>query len=269
MGNITSMKIIDEICKEKNIEEKLLSFGWIRELKKDGKVVHIVRNTFDLNPASCMDIVNDKYATYEVLSKNGIPTLEYGIIFNPKTRPELSENLDKKIEEYFNKYNKKVVIKTNNSSEGKGVFLFDNKDLLKNKIEELFFAEKENSINICPFENIECEYRAVYLDGEILFIYKKMSNENNWKHNLANGAIPLEVDETDLGKDRVLQIAKEAGQAVNAKFVNVDISKTTDGRLFVMEINGSVCMSKFAEKFPNGYDITKRIYSKAIDKMFM
>ena len=35
-----------------------------------------------------------------------------------------------------------------------------------------------------------------------------------------------------------------------------------------MEVNGSVCMNKFTEIIPNGYNIAKEIYSKAIDKMF-
>ena len=39
-------KIIDEICKENNIKQKLLSYGWIRELKKDDKVIVIM----DVNP---------------------------------------------------------------------------------------------------------------------------------------------------------------------------------------------------------------------------
>lgn len=35
-----------------------------------------------------------------------------------------------------------------------------------------------------------------------------------------------------------------------------------------MEINGAVCMSKFIETVPNGRQIAKEIYEKAIDKMF-
>ena len=268
MNNTISMNIIDEICKEKGIDVKLLSYGWIRELKKEGKIRHIVRNNFDLNPSACMNIVDDKYATYEVLKQNEVPTLEYNVIFNPKTREEFSKNLEKELNEFFNKYNKKIVIKTNNSSEGKGVFLFEDENKAVLKIKELFYAEKENSINVCPFENIEEEYRAVYLEGEILCLYKKQKSKNEWKHNLANGAIPVEVNDKDKYKDKAIEIAKNAGKAVNAKFVSVDISRTVDGRLFVMEINGSVCMSKFAEQFPNGYEITKSIYEKAIDKMF-
>lgn len=266
-NNITSMKIIDEICKEKEIEETFLSFGWIRELKKNGKIRHIVRNSFDLNPTACREIVKDKYATYEVLKENEIPVLEYNIIFNSKMREGFGGDIEAKVEEYFNKYNKKIVIKTSNSSEGKGVFLFEDKNEAVSKINELF-NEKEASVTISPFEDIEHEYRTVYLDGEILCLYKKIKSKDTWKHNLANGALPAEVTDEDKLKNKVLEIAKNAGRAVNARFVTVDISKTVDGRLFVMEINGNVCMSKFAEKYPNGYEITKNIYEKAIDAMF-
>ena len=48
MKETLSLKLIDEICKEKGIEVNHLSFGWIRELKKNGKIRHIVRNIFDL-----------------------------------------------------------------------------------------------------------------------------------------------------------------------------------------------------------------------------
>ena len=264
MNNTTAMRIIDEICKERGIKEKFLSFGWIRELEKDGKVVHIVRNNFDLNPAGCMDIVNDKYATYEVLSKKNIPSLEYDIVFNPKTREEFPSDIRNKIHDCFEKYNRKIVIKQNNTSEGLGVFLFEDEEKAIEKIKEIF--EKDDCISICPFEEIDCEYRAVYLDGEILYVYKKLKSEKSWKHNLANGAMPVELSDED-EKDKIIKIAIDSGKAVNARFVTVDISKTIDGRLFVMEINGSVCMSKFAEQFPNGYNIVKSIYSKAIASM--
>ena len=131
--NVTAMKLIDEICKEKGIEERFLSFGWIRELKKDGKIVHIVRNVFDLNPAACTAIVNDKYATYEVLKEHNVPSLEYNVIFNPKTREDFPNDIENKIHECFEKYNKKIVVKENDSSEGIGVFYLKMKKRLFQK----------------------------------------------------------------------------------------------------------------------------------------
>ena len=75
MKETLSLKLIDEICKEKGIEVNYLSYGWIRELKQNGKIRHIVRNTFDLNPASCYDILNDKYATSDVLQPTNLNVL--------------------------------------------------------------------------------------------------------------------------------------------------------------------------------------------------
>jgi glutathione synthase/RimK-type ligase-like ATP-grasp enzyme len=66
----------------------------------------------------------------------------------------------------------------------------------------------------------------------------------------------------------VKELAKRAGQVTNVKFATIDISKKTTGELFVMEINGSVCMSKFIEQAENGKEIAKEIYKKAIVQMF-
>jgi len=302
MKETTALKIIDEICMEKNIEVAKLSFGWIRELKKDGEVRHIVRNTFDLNAAGCMYILNDKYATYEVLKQNNIDTLKHVMLFNPSTRKDVAGNLELQVEQALKEFNGKVVIKANNSSEGKDVFLLNNKEDIILKAKELF-QKGFDGVSICPFKDIETEYRVIYLDGNIEYIYKKEKpyvigdgkrnveelarnigyeaeykadyipdkNEKfiiSWKHNLSSGAIATEVLKDDKYIDEVRKIAIEAAKATSVKFATIDISQTSSGKIFVMEINGSVCMSKFAENFANGYEIAKKIYSKAIDKMF-
>lgn len=304
METSTILKIIDEICKEKNIEEKLISFGWIRELKKDGKIRHIVRNTFDLNPAGAYDIVNDKYATYEVLWKNNIQVLKHVMLFNPITRKEFAENLERQIEQVLQEFDGKVVIKANNSCQGKDVFLLQNKEEIIGKVRQLFLKGSDG-VSACPFKEIEAEYRVIYLDGNIEFVYKKekpfiigdgektlnqlIKNKSDldetldlnyvplkdekviisWKHNLSLGAVPKLILEDDKYIEKVKEIALNAGKTTNVKFASIDISQTKQGEIFVMEINGNVCMSKFAEEVPGGYEITKKIYEKAIDKMFL
>lgn len=303
----THLKIIDEICREKNIEEKLLSFGWIRALTKNGKIRYIVRNAFDLNTAATTQIVNDKYATYEVLEANNIEVLKHIMLFNPITREEYASNLEKQVEEALTIFNGKVVIKANNSCQGKDVFLLTNKEEIIEKTKKLFLNGADG-VSLCPFKNIEAEYRVIYLDGNIEFVYKKekpsivgdgiktleeltqkidFKSEYNkdidldyipkegekiilsWKHNLSLGAVPKIVLENDKYIEKVKEIALKAGKATNVKFASIDISQEENGEVFVMEINGAVCMSKFAEEVPGGYEITKKIYEKAIDKMFM
>lgn len=261
----TSLKLIDEICKEKGIDEKILSFGFIRELKKNGKICHIVDEAFDLNPAGSFLIVNDKYACFEVLENNGVNSLKHYMIFNPEGRMKNVPKIDEEVDKAIEKYGTKLVVKANDSSEGQEVYLVNGRQEAISKIEDIF-SRHFLSLSICPFEEIEAEYRVICLDGEILCLYKKIAK--GWKHNLSQGAKIVVDVENDDKIDEVKDLALRAFKAVNARFVSVDISQKSNGEIFVMEINGSVCMNKFIENAPNGKEIAKKVYGKALDKMF-
>ena len=304
-------KIINEICEEKSINQKLLSYGWIRELKKENKSHYIIRYQLDLNSAISYKIAGDKFATYEVLKSNNVPTIEHKMIFNPKTISVYYEN--KFIEEakkLLSENNNKVVIKANDSFEGRDVYFCKSEEEIEDTIKKLF-EEKNPTLSACPYMEIDFEYRAIYLCGELLYIYKKRkpyvigdgkktlqelidkkNNDNNiqidvtkeldlkyvpkdkeevvvsLKHNLSNGAEPIVIDEKDEFIEKVKKVALDAGNALNIEFASIDVAKTKNNEIFVMEVNGSVCMNKFTEIIPNGYNIAKEIYSKAIDKMF-
>ena len=55
--------LMKEVCSEMDIKVKKLSYDWILQLSKDGKVRHITGTRFDLNPEATGDIACDKYAT--------------------------------------------------------------------------------------------------------------------------------------------------------------------------------------------------------------
>ena len=282
----------------------MLLFGYVTELKKDGKIRHIVGETLELNSSSSYKIASDKFACFSILVQNDIPTIKYNIIFNPETRSEYENNDIKKAMILFEQYGRNVILKANNSSEGKDVFNIRDKEELKEKIIEEFLDRKD-SVSICPFYNIGYEYRAIYLDGNIEFCYKKekpfvigdgestikelskkiyikdfnldidfdyipQKNEKvelSWKHNLSLGGIAsLEID--DETRKKVYNLAKRAGDSIGIKFASIDISETIDKELLVMEINSNVCMNRFANSVENGKQIEYEIFSKAIDKMF-
>ena len=304
-------KIMNEICMEKDIEQKNLSYGWIKELKKDNKTHYIMRYQFDLNSAISYNIAGDKFASFEVLRANDVPTIEHKMIFNPKTRSVYYENeFIEEAKKLLAKNNFKIVIKANDSYEGKDVYICKTEKEIENIVRKLF-EENNDTLSASPYLDIDFEYRVIYLCGEILYIYKKrkpyvtgdgkkslkeliqkkekegkividiskdldlkyIPKEKeeitiSWKHNLNNGAEPILVDENDEFIDKVKEIAVNAGNAINIKFASVDIAVTSDKKIYVMEINASVCMNKFSEIIPGGYEIVKNIYSKAVDKMF-
>ena len=297
-------KIINEICAEEDITIKTVSFGYITELQKGCQKRRMVGNSLEINSANSYKIASDKYATYEMLKSYEIPTIKHYMIFNPKTRSDFSNNEIEKACKIFEENNKNIILKSNDSSEGRYVFKIQDEKELEKTILKLF-EEKKDTLSICPFYDIDYEYRAVYLDGQVLFIYQKekpyiIGNgvdsihnlilksdiqdvyddldlnyvpskdekiEVSWKHNLSRGAIPKPIKDINL-KNKIEQLAVEAAKSIGITFATVDIVHTSKNELLVMEINSSVCMDKFSEKYENGYEIAKDVFKKAISKMF-
>ena len=66
-------KIIKEICDELDINFKLLSKDWVIMLEKNNKTKYITGFKFDVNSQGTSNILDDKFALYEVLSEKNIP----------------------------------------------------------------------------------------------------------------------------------------------------------------------------------------------------
>lgn len=131
-------KLIEEICEEKNIKMESVSFGYITELEKNGIKKHMVGTSLELNSSSSSKIASDKFACFSVLVQNEVPTIKYNMVFNPKTRSQYESKDLLKAFLWFDEYNGKVILKANNSSEGKDVFKIKNKEDLKLRILDEF-----------------------------------------------------------------------------------------------------------------------------------
>lgn len=164
--------IIRELCAEMDIKMEKLSYDWVLQLSKDGKVRHITRNHFDINPQATGDIADDKYATYEVLKSQNVPVIEHTMIFNPAMRnryiPE--EGVWSIVTSEFAKH-KCLVVKPNNGCEGQEVTLCRTLKETETAIQNIF--QNQATVSICPYYNIKTEYRTFYLNGEIILIYGK------------------------------------------------------------------------------------------------
>ena len=166
-------KMLDEICKERGITQEKISFGWIRKLTKNNESHMIIRYEFDLNSAVSYEIAKDKYATYAVLKNKNIPIVEHQAIFNPVSRSEYFDENFRVILELGLKQYGRLVIKANDSCKGKEVFLVDNVLDAAAVVEKLFRENNHPLVVVSPYVDIKYEYRAVYLDGEIIYLYKK------------------------------------------------------------------------------------------------
>lgn len=296
-------KLIEEICKEENLDYKLISKDWVMVLTKDNITKCISGYRFSLNDHALGSIIDDKYAFYDLCKIKNLPIIDHNILFNPNSK--LGSNTNNLIDKYFKEYNNDVVIKPNMGTEGTDVYHIKNKKELNKIIEKLF--ETNFSISICPFYKIDNEYRVVVLNNKVELIFEKNKpvvvgngkntikellielnpyyfnnielNENynkilsqnelfeyDWRFNLSKGATAKLVKDTMLYK-QLSDFALNVCNNINGKFLSIDIIKC-DGKFYLMEANSGVCINKVCNFIDKDLKITKEIYRKAILSMF-
>ena len=304
-----TVKLLEELCNELEIKIEKLSFGWVYKLSKSNKIRYITGN-FDINKEASSKIASDKYATYEVVKSQNLPIIEHKMIFNPNERKKYIEKdiWDICYDEF--KAKKKVVVKPNLGLEGKGVFRCKTLDELEIAVK--FLLEKNTSISICPYYDIEKEYRAFYLNGEILLIYEKekpyivgngvetikelveklklphnkivkenlekldlnyIPNQNekieiSWKYNLTGGATARVIKKEDLIYKTIEELAIRTGKSLDLTFATIDIIKTKENEIYLLEVNSGVSTNIFSNIVKDGKKIEREIYRKALIEMF-
>jgi len=299
--------IVKEICDELNIKMTITSKDWMTILEKDNQKRFLLGTKFDLNSYALGSIFDDKYATYEMLKHFSIPVTEHQIIFSPTNESDFAMgcNTYEYAYDYLEKHDNNIVIKVNDGHQGKGVYHVTTKEGVKNVLDELFL--NNYSLSLCPYYDIKSEYRVIMLDKEVELLFKKIKPivigdgiktvkellcemnshffdyidnddlnyvlncgekyEYNWQFNLSKGAT-MTTDIDSCVKDKVVKLAKRVANTIDVCFASVDIVELETGEFLVLEINCGVATKHFREIHPNGYEITKNIYKKAIMKMF-
>lgn len=295
-------KMISEICKKNNINYKFVSKDWIIVLEKNGIEKVISGYKYSLNDHALGIVMDDKFALYELLNNNNLPIIDHNILFNPNSK--YGKNTYKLAKDYFLNYNSDVVVKPNKGTTGSHVYhIKDEKELIE-KMNTIF--NKNFSLSICPYYQIDSEYRVVVLDNNIELVFEKIRptvigdgastikelllklNKDyfekvnldkydyvldsgkeftyGWHFNLNKGATAKIVTDENL-LNKLTDIAVNTTKKINARFVSVDIIRCK-GDFYILEINSGVCINKVCNFIDNGYEIAKSIYEKAILKMF-
>lgn len=296
-------ELIKKICEEEKLNYRLISDDWCFVIEKEEITKYIIGRSFSLNDQAVSNIIDDKYALYELCKLYNIPIIEYRILFNPQ-REEGSNSLDF-ASKYFQEFNNNVVIKPNIGSEGNNVYHITKKEDLDYYLNQLFLSNY--AVCICPYYDIKNEYRLVVLDDSVKLIFKKerlvvigdgikskkellrlknpvyfqdifLDNSYDeilpkdekfiydWHFNLSKGATAT-LDINEGLKNKLANIALKATSKIGARFVTVDIIDCNN-KLSIMEINSKVCINKVCNFIDKDYKIAKKIYKEAIFKMF-
>lgn len=303
----TFQNILKEICTEENIKYTYLSKDWIVTLEKDNQCRILAGYKFDLNPHGLGEVCDDKYALCELLNHFNLPVVEHNIVYGPNNKEKyaIGCNNIEYLKKLFIKYNNSVVLKINNGTCGNGVIHITDVNELEPSFLKL--TTKNFSLSLCPFIDIENEYRVIMFENNIELIYKKelpivygngkssikellidfnpeffkdydgknkdvilKENEeyrHNWKFNLSGGSKASLNIEENI-KTEIEELAIKVSKTIGLKFGSIDIIRDKNGKYYVLEINSGVMMDNFIKETNNGYNIAKNIYKKAILTMF-
>ncbi len=299
-------EIIVDICNKNQLKYKLYDDDLIM-LNYNGKKKYIWSRRFPNNNNSACRIIDSKSLCSTVLSDNNIPVVTHIKLCRPNIEKydlQIKSNYKVCID-LLNQYGK-VVIKPDNSCEGTNVYFCQTEKEIETALEKVFINYKFAATSM--FINIVNEYRVFYLDGEILYIYKKerpyvigdgkstlvelLVNARISKIDFKNILLPLDfvpkkdekcvlsmkhnLSQGGIAKpikssnliETLSKIAVSAGNAVDANFVTVDIIEDDKHQLKVLEINSGVAMDQFILQHIDGYNIAYKIYENAIKKLY-
>ena len=299
-------KIIFEICKNLGIECRKYEPNCLA-LTQNGKTQYIWSRRFPQNSASSSRIIDSKCMCSAILVAAGVPAVKHFRLYRSDTERYIQQQLpSQKICETILADSGGVVIKPNDSYEGKGVYVcFSPKD-----IEYALYKsfQSKSIVAAAPYIKALTEYRVIYLNGECLLLYKKklpevigdghsslktlaehigvnasdfnLTNQLTqvpakgesvtigWKFNLSCGSTP-EIIDSHSAPQSIFDIAIKAASVVNANFVSIDLLEEYESHnLMVLELNAGVAMDQFIVKSPNGRKIAYDIYEKSIKSMF-
>jgi glutathione synthase/RimK-type ligase-like ATP-grasp enzyme len=258
---------IDKAAREQGIEVLWMSDQWVCELKKGSQTRFVYGFNFSLNDATAWEIAKDKAATSQILTKYNIDCVKHTLFIRPDfSTYELITTSGNKIFEYANQLEYPFVCKDNCGAGGNNVFKINSEEELEQAATTIW--KKTRGVSICPFYDIEHEYRFFVLDGEIQFVFKKVLSGHEWKFNLSKGA-GVELVEVGSILEKLSRMAIESAQCLNLKICSVDIIKLKNSDSYlVLEVNTAITTEYFSQTSPEAKEMSYNLYSNILKKIF-
>ena len=195
--------------------------------------------------------------------------------------------------------------KSNLWTGGNEVYRANSQLELETYIHKLF--ETNRWLCICPYYQIQNEYRIIVLNSQSKLVYNKIRQYIIWDWSstvlelIAKQHPKIKLSEIDfwenISLDKVLsdsiklninrkhnlwkwwkleiikddkliyilsKLAIEWSNAIDINFASVDIADLWNGLYKIIEINSGIMMEKFAQNWPQEYQIAKDIYNDAL-----
>jgi glutathione synthase/RimK-type ligase-like ATP-grasp enzyme len=160
-----------------------------------------------------------------------------------------------------------VIVKRNSGSSGHNVFLCQNQDEIENSLKEIFNINgRYDYIALAQeFIAIKSEYRAVFLNKELVLLYEKDVSNATFIGNLSplhwDGAKAKYINNPEILSE-ITNFAKPIFEELDLNYAGLDIVLDQDNKYWLIEINSNPNYTIFTRD--NGNEHVLKVFEKII-----
>ncbi|WP_439372718.1 ATP-grasp domain-containing protein [Bradyrhizobium sp. DASA03120] len=255
------VQAIRRYCARHGIAVDVRPGGWLIAMHRDETRRFAFGYDIGLNSAIAHRLANDKSATAEALTLQGLPCIPHHLFLNPRLGVQVAGPGWREAMLALHAQNPQgVVVKPNEGTSGRAVFKVTTEAELDHAVGEVFAMSA--GLVISPYVAIEEEVRVVLLDDVPLVVYSKQRG-SDWRHNLDAGAKPVLMEDGEV-RAACVKLAIDAARAIGIVFASIDVVRV-DGSWRVLEINSGVMMEALAKLHPG---LVQAAYDAALDRVF-
>jgi len=230
------------------------------------------------NPKSATDIIDDKWLFFQQAGRDLNIPYSQAFVKNEADADSIYKRTLASIEDEAHPFAFPIVVKPSHGSKSVNVCICHDEEELRAGI-EMVSKDASHGAHIVVQQHVQAkaEYRAVFFQGEIVFVYEKNPNHiepgeavvlgQNASPDFWQGAGIGEVkDETLI--ERFKPIGQHVYQEYGAVYMGFDIIVDEHDDIWVIECNSSpLGLASVNKVFENGRKIVHGLAAKMLDRM--
>lgn len=252
-------QLVQAACERRDIAWQGFSDDWVQRMQRGDTVRWIVGYKFDVNASAAGHLAEDKVATYAALAAAGVPAIEHYLVRAVPNDPT-QWNMHLPITDG------PVVIKPLDGTGGRAVERYES---VSAGLEAVHHSG-EPAWAICPYYDLQTEYRLIMLDGKLLLSLQKTRPTYRGElklFNLGYGAVAVDVTDQAV-LQQLTGIAAQVMRTMSLRLAAVDIARTAAGDLRVLEVNDGITLEHYLRQSREYQSRAANVYDAAVAAMF-
>ncbi|MEH2415103.1 ATP-grasp domain-containing protein [Nostoc sp.] len=270
---LDNVSLLLQACENLNISYEIIHPAEnLIKIKLNNKPHYFCNYSTPLINQAVAHLIKDKEYTYHVLKeKVKLPRtlgflspfceIEYKLYLKFPTIQDI-------VLEIKNKFEIPVIVKRNSGARGHNVFLCHNLDEIETALNKIFNINLKNYDYVALAQEIiqiKFEYRAIFLNKELVLLYEKDISDAKFAGNLSplhwDGAKAKYINDPQILSE-IANVAKPVFEELDLDYAGLDIVLDRDNQYWLIEINSNPNFSIFTRD--NGNEHVLKVFEKML-----